>query len=105
MELVERPTLADRIAQGAIPLADALPIAGSENGSWTLPGEAANMVYRLLLSPDAIDFAKPVVVTLNGKPAFSGAVTKDVGALLRWSARDNDRTMLYGAELNVVVPC
>ncbi len=45
MELVEGPTLADRIAQGAIPLADALPIAGSENGSWTLPGEAANMVY------------------------------------------------------------
>ena len=27
MELVEGPTLADRIAQGAIPLADALPIA------------------------------------------------------------------------------
>ena len=28
--------------------------------------------FTLLLSPDAIDFAKPVAVTINGKPAFSG---------------------------------
>jgi len=60
--------------------------------------------FTLLLSPDAVDFSKPVVVTVNGKPAFEGLVKKDAATLLRWSARDNDRTMLYGAELKVAVP-
>lgn len=57
--------------------------------------------FTLLLSPDAIDFSKPVTVTVNGKPAFSGMVKKDPAVLLRWSARDNDRTTLYGAELRI----
>jgi len=60
--------------------------------------------FTLLLSPDAIDFARPVVVTVNGKPAFNGAVKKDNTTLLRWAARDNDRTALYGAELKITVP-
>lgn len=60
--------------------------------------------FTLLLSPDVIDFSKPVQVTVNGKPAFSGAVRKDVATLIKWSARDNDRTMLYGAELPITVP-
>jgi len=60
--------------------------------------------FTLLLSPDVVDLSKPVAVTVNGKPAFSGVVKKDPATLLRWSARDNDRTMLYGAELKVVVP-
>ena len=58
----------------------------------------------LLLSPDAIDFSKPVIVTVNGKQVFGSAVKKDLGALLRWAARDNDRTSLYGAELTITVP-
>jgi predicted esterase len=57
--------------------------------------------FTLLLSPDAIDFARPVTVTVNGKPAFSGTVKKDPATLLRWAARDNDRTALYGAELRI----
>ena len=60
--------------------------------------------FTLLLSPEAIDFGKPVVVTVNGKQVFGGVVKKDVGALLRWAARDNDRTSLYGAELTIAVP-
>jgi len=60
--------------------------------------------FTLLLSPDVVDFSKPITVTVNGKPAFNGLVKKDTATLLRWSARDNDRTMLYGAELRVVVP-
>jgi len=60
--------------------------------------------FTLLLSPDAVDFSKPIAVTVNGRPAFNGVVKKDVATLLRWSARDNDRTMLYGAELKVAVP-
>lgn len=60
--------------------------------------------FTLLLSPDTVDFTAPVVVTVNGAPAHRGVVRKDVSALLRWSARDNDRTALYGAELKIAVP-
>ena len=60
--------------------------------------------FTLLLSPDAVDLSKPIVVTVNGKPSFNGRVKTDVATLLRWAARDNDRTVLYGAELKVVVP-
>ncbi len=58
--------------------------------------------FTVLLSPDAIDFSKPVTVTVNGKPAFNAMVKVDPAVLLRWSARDNDRTTLYGAELRIV---
>ena len=57
--------------------------------------------FTLLLSPDAVDFSKPVTVTVNGNPAFSSTVKKDPATLLRWAARDNDRTALYGAELRI----
>jgi predicted esterase len=61
-------------------------------------------VFTLLLSPDAVDFTKPVVVTVNGKQVHDGMVRKDVKTLMRWAARDNDRTALYGAELKISVP-
>ena len=60
--------------------------------------------FTLLLSPDVIDFDKPVQVTVNGRSAFAGTVKRDVATLMAWAARDNDRTMLYGAELHVTVP-
>ena len=60
--------------------------------------------FTLLLSPDAIDFTKPVVVTINGKPAFSGMAAKDPVVMTRWAARDNDRTAVYAAELKIAVP-
>ena len=60
--------------------------------------------FTLLLSPDVVDFSKPVIVTVNGREVFSGAVKKDVATLMKWAARDNDRTMLYGAELPIIVP-
>jgi len=60
--------------------------------------------FTLLLSPDVVDFERPVQVRVNGKPVFSGPVRRDVRTLLRWAARDNDRTMLYAAELTVDVP-
>lgn len=58
----------------------------------------------LLLSPDAVDFGAPVVVTVNGSTVHDKAVARDVVALVRWAARDNDRAMLYGAELHITVP-
>ena len=60
--------------------------------------------FTLLVSPDVIDFAKPVQVTVNGAQVFSGLVKKDLPTLLKWAARDNDRTALYGAELHIAVP-
>jgi hypothetical protein len=60
--------------------------------------------FTLLLSPDVFDFAKPVVVVADGRTVFEGLVKKDVQTLMRWAARDNDRTMLFGAEIAVSVP-
>jgi hypothetical protein len=57
----------------------------------------------LLLSPDQFDFAQPVVVTANGRQRFSGMVTKDLLTLLRHAAQDNDRTMLFAAELRIAI--
>jgi hypothetical protein len=60
--------------------------------------------FTLLISPDAFDLAQPIRVSVNGKLAFEGVVKRDVATLLKWAARDNDRTMLYAAELKVQVP-
>ena len=60
--------------------------------------------FTLLLSPEAVDFTKPVVVTVNGRQVHDGMIRKDVNTLMRWAARDNDRTALYGAELKISVP-
>ena len=60
--------------------------------------------FTLLVSPDVIDFAKPVQVSVNGVQVFSRPVKKDLPTLLRWASRDNDRTALYGAELHITVP-
>ena len=60
--------------------------------------------FTLLLSPDVIDFARSVRVIVNGKVAHDAVVKPDVATLLTWAARDQDRTMLYGAELHILVP-
>lgn len=60
--------------------------------------------FTLLLSPDVIDFAKPVKVIVNGRAAFEGTVKQDVATLTKWAARDNDRTMVFGGEITIHVP-
>jgi PDZ domain len=57
--------------------------------------------FTLLLSPDVFDFSRPVTVVVDGRVAFSGRVSPDVRTLMTWAARDNDRTMLYAAELHI----
>jgi len=57
----------------------------------------------LLLSPDAFDFSKPIVVTANGHVVADTHLEASVATLAKWAARDNDRTMLFGAELHVTV--
>jgi poly(3-hydroxybutyrate) depolymerase len=60
--------------------------------------------FTLLISPDVVDVGKPVRVTVNGKSVHDAIVKKDVATLVKWAARDQDRTMLYGAELHINVP-
>ena len=57
----------------------------------------------LLLSPDVFDFAQPIVVTANGHVVSDRRIEPSVATLAKWAARDNDRTMLFGAELHVAV--
>ena len=57
----------------------------------------------LLLSPDVFDLSRPVRVETNGRVAFEGIAPPSVATLAKWAARDNDRTMLFGAELPVKV--
>ena len=44
-----------------------------------------------------------VTVVADGRTVFEGRVQKNVTTLLTWAARDNDRTMLYGAALPIVL--
>jgi hypothetical protein len=60
--------------------------------------------FTLLISPDAFDLTQPITVVVNDKPAFHDVVKKDVATLFKWAAKDNDRTMLYGAEIKIHVP-
>jgi pimeloyl-ACP methyl ester carboxylesterase len=60
--------------------------------------------FTLLLSPDQFDFSKPVTVVANGRTVFSGRVQKDLRTLVKWAAADNDRTMLFAAEVHVDLP-
>lgn len=59
--------------------------------------------FTLLASPDVFDFAAPITVVANGRQVFSGRVEKSLQTLMKFAAMDNDRTMLYGAEIHVRV--
>ena len=60
--------------------------------------------FTLLLSPDVVDLSRPVSVSVNGRVVHDGVVRPDVATLFKWAASDNDRTMLFGAELSILVP-
>ena len=45
--------------------------------------------------------SQPITVTSNGKVVFEGKVQPSAATLLKWAARDNDRTMLYAAEIPI----
>jgi predicted esterase len=60
--------------------------------------------FTLLFSPDVLNFDQPVTVVANGRTVFNGRMEKSIATLMKWSARDNDRTMLYGAEIHIVLP-
>ncbi len=60
--------------------------------------------FTLLLSPDQFDLNRALTVVVNGRTLFDGIVQLDIRTLLKWAARDNDRTMLFAAELAIEVP-
>lgn len=57
--------------------------------------------FRVLVSPDAFDLTRPIRIEVNGAVAFEGLVTPNVETLLDWAGWDQDRTMLYAAEVEV----
>ena len=60
--------------------------------------------FTLLLSPEQFDFTQPITVETNGVTVYEGMVEPDIPTLLRWAAVDQDRTMLFGAALQIEVP-
>jgi hypothetical protein len=59
--------------------------------------------FTLLLSPVAFDLSQPVTVVTNRMVSFEGRVERSLATLLKWAAIDQDRTMLFAAELRVHV--
>ena len=57
--------------------------------------------FTLLLSPDEIDFTQSMKLVVNERVVFDGRIRPSVETLLKWAALDNDRTMLFGAEIHV----
>ena len=57
--------------------------------------------FTLLLSPSIFDFRRPITIVANGRTVFEGMVEPSVATMLKWAARDNDRTMVFGAELKI----
>ena len=75
----------------------------ARNGNEILVATRGVRRYTLLLSPEQFDFLQPIRVTTNDVLSFEGVVEPDPAVLLRWAARDRDRTMLFGAEIDVAV--
>ena len=59
--------------------------------------------FTLLLSPEQFDFTQPITVVTNNVTVFEEMVEPEIETLLRWVAIDQDRTAMYGAELEIEV--
>jgi hypothetical protein len=70
-------------------------------GNTVTASTRAVAAFTLLLSPDQFDFAQPIKVVANGRTVFNGKVEKKLATLLKYAAADNDRTMLFGAEIHL----
>jgi len=60
--------------------------------------------FTLLISPDAFDLIQPITVIADDKTVFNARVDQSLATLMKWAAIDNDRTMLFAAELPIRVP-
>lgn len=59
--------------------------------------------FTLLLNPDEVNFADPLLVSVNGRVVYTGTVRQSMATLLE-SAQALDRDFLYTATLSVEVP-
>ena len=59
--------------------------------------------FTLLLSEDQFDLSRPVRVLANGVVVHDAVVRPDAATLLRWAARDRDRSLLFSAEVGIDV--
>jgi len=60
--------------------------------------------YTLFLNEDLVDLSTPVVIATNGQVSFEGAVTPQVGTLLRQARLRQDSGQLYSVHLTLSVP-
>jgi hypothetical protein len=59
--------------------------------------------FTLLLNPEEVDFSGPISVNINGVNILSEQVAQNSDTLLFWANKDRDRSMLFTAELNLMV--
>ena len=98
-----RPTMMRRVSPLFVSDAPAARVDIRREGNVLRAQTRGVAAFTVLLSPDVIDFSKPVTVVADGRTVFEGRVQASVDTLLKWAARDNDRTMLYGAEIRVTL--
>src|SRR5262249_24115561 len=60
--------------------------------------------YTILVDPEQFYLSKPIQVLTNEKKSFQGIVEPDVRFLLTQFAADNDRTTIYCARIEVIIP-
>ena len=73
----------------------------ARNGNTIVASTRGVKEFTVLLSPDQFDFSRNIAVHVNGRIVFDARVEKNVEILRKWAARDNDRSMLFGAEVKI----
>lgn len=58
-------------------------------------------LFTLLLSPEEIDFSRPVAIYLNDSLVRSERLDQDPRTLLKWAGNDLDKSMLFTVELQL----
>jgi len=66
-----------------------------------MPQRIKHAIELFIRDQAAFDLNQPVKVTVNGREVFNARVQPSLETLLKWAARDNDRTMLYAAEIKI----
>ncbi len=59
--------------------------------------------FKLLLSPEDFDLDSSISIIVNGKNIVNKKVEKSIETLLKWHTIDNDREMLFAAEMVINV--
>ena len=76
-------------------------VAVQNGNTFEISSEGVEKI-TLLLSPDTIDFSRPVRVIQNDRLVFASRVAVQKEVLLKWAAEDKDSSMLYAAELSIL---